>query len=370
MLFYPVIMENSNKLVVEDFYAYVTNIRPCINNTLQINFSENNVYVKDKDFLSFINIDTIPNKLNMLFYESEIAGDLEISETTTTIDLYRLSYENNIWRERKVFKENYTRYVSKETSALITEKNIQIASRENLEDNIYINPMILKGNFKQNKDTIFKLYFEFILKPVITILELDKPINNVGKNRLSSFNDVVNKDIHELLNLEEGQYLEFKENSFWMDKEEEKKKEALKQNYKPGTVVNMRDTILKTICAFGNSDGGIILIGVIDPKNGGGVCGIEADRNLDKLADNDSFELFWKDTIKEHIDIWSSLSTDIEFDLYEKKELVKFIVKPRKKDQGYCETTYFGEKKIFVRDGARNLQIKQTDALKQFRDRF
>jgi len=230
--------------------------------------------------------------------------------------------------------------------------------------------MVLKGDFEQNKNTIVKLYFEFILKPLIAIFELDKPKNKVGKNRLSSFDDVVNKDLEELLNLEEGQYLEFKENSFWMEKEEEKKKEALKQDYKPGTVVNMRDTILKTICAFGNSDGGIILIGVIDPKNGGGVCGIRADRNLDKLADNDSYELFWKDIIKEHIDIWSSLNTEIEFDLYEKKELVKFIVKPRKKDQGYCETTYFGEKKIFVRDGPRNLPIKQTDALKQFRDRF
>mgnify|MGYP001398464641 FL=1 len=56
--------------------------------------------------------------------------------------------------------------------------------------------------------------------------------------------------------------------------------------------------------------------------------------------------------------------------MYEKNELVRFIVKPRKKDQGYCETTYFGEKIVFFRDGVRNLPIKQTDALKQFRDRF
>ena len=43
--------------------------------------------------------------------------------------------------------------------------------------------------------------------------------------------------------------------------------------------------------------------------------------NWDKLADNDSFELFWKDTIKEHVDQWSSLNTEIEFHLYEKKYL-------------------------------------------------
>ena len=364
------IMENSNKIVVEDFYAYVTDIRACLNNTLQIYFPENNMFVEDKEFLNFIKIDSIPNQLNMVFYEIETSDDLEISETTTAIDMYTLSYENNLWRERRIYKENYTRYASKEIRALITEKNIKIRSKETVEDNKYIQPMILNGDFEKNKDTIVRLYYEFILKPVITILQLHKSIENGNKNKLSSFDDVVNKDLEELLNLEEGQYLEFKENSLWMEKQEQKKKEALKENYKPGTVFDMRDTILKAICAFGNSDGGIILIGVIDPKNGGGVCGIEVDRNLDKLADNDSFELFWKDTIKEHVDQWSSLNTEIEFHLYEKKEIVKFIVQPRKKDQGYCETTYFGEKKIFVRDGPRNLPIKQTDALKQFRDRF
>ena len=366
-------MENSNKIIVEDFYAYVTDIKSCFNNTLQIHFSENNIFVKDKEFLNFINVESIPNKLNMVFHEIETSDDLEVSEKTTAIDLYTLSNENNVWRERKVFKENYTRYASKEITALITEKNIQIRSKESIQDNKNVQPMILKGDFERNKDIIIKLYFEYILKPVITKLELDKPGNKSVKNKLSSFDDVVNKDLEELLVLEEGQYLEFKENSFWLqDKEEglKKQRESQKQNYKPGTVIDMRDTILKAICAFGNSEGGIILIGVIDPKNGGGVCGIAEDRNLDKLADNDSFELFWKDTIKEHIDLWSSLNTEIEFELYEKKELAKFIVKPRKKDQGYCETTYFGEKKIFVRDGARNLPIKQTDALKQFRDRF
>ena len=367
------IMENSNRIIVEDFYAYVTDIKSCFNNTLQIHFPENNMFVEDKEFLNFINVDSIPNKLNMVFYEIETSGDSEVSETTTAIDLYTLSYENNIWRERRVFKDNYTRYASKEITALITQKNIQIRSKESIEDNKYIHPMILKGDFEQNKDTIVRLYFEYILKPVITKLELDKPDNKSVKNKLSSFDDVVNKDLEELLDLEEGQYLEFKENSFWLQEKEEvlkKERESQKQNYKPGTVIDLRDTILKAICAFGNSEGGIILIGVIDPKNGGGVCGIAEDRNLDKLADNDSFELFWKDTIKEHIDLWSSLNTEIEFDLYEKKEIVKFIVQPRKKDQGYCETTYFGEKKIFVRDGPRNLPIKQTDALKQFRDRF
>ena len=31
----------------------------------------------------------------------------------------------------------------------------------------------------------------------------------------------------------------------------------------------------------------------------GGVCGIDEDRKLDKLSNNDDFELFWKDLIKE-----------------------------------------------------------------------
>ena len=87
-IFYPMIMENSNRIIVEDFYAYVTDIKSCFNNTLQIHFSENNMFVEDKEFLNFINVDSIPNKLNMVFYEVETSDDLEVSETTTAIDLY------------------------------------------------------------------------------------------------------------------------------------------------------------------------------------------------------------------------------------------------------------------------------------------
>ena len=204
------------------------------------------------------------------------------------------------------------------------------------------------------------------------IKELQKTQHNSKSKslKLSNFNDALLMGTEELIKLDEGQFLEFKENCYWLEDKELEKKELLKNQYKPGLVIDMRDTILKTICAFGNTDGGIILIGVIDKKNGGGVCGIDEDRKLDKLSNNDDFELFWKDLIKENIDKWSSQSTSIEFELVNNKEIAKFIVPPRKKEDGYCQTTYFGNKKIFIRNGGRTIQVDPIDTLKQFRDRF
>ena len=81
-------------------------------------------------------------------------------------------------------------------------------------------------------------------------------------------------DIYELLNLSEGQHLEFKS--------------SLRYDLNTRQVnQSLESVVLKTICAFLNSDGGTLLIGLSDNKD---VIGIENDYLVIRHQNRDGFE--------------------------------------------------------------------------------
>ena len=81
-------------------------------------------------------------------------------------------------------------------------------------------------------------------------------------------------DIYELLNLSEGQHLEFKS--------------SLRYDLNTRQVnQSLEGVVLKTICAFLNSDGGTLLIGLSDNKD---VIGIENDYLVIRHQNRDGFE--------------------------------------------------------------------------------
>jgi len=83
------------------------------------------------------------------------------------------------------------------------------------------------------------------------------------------------KSLPEILTEDESRYLEFKSSLRW-DYRQQKVNPALE------------DVVIKTIAAFGNSDGGTLLIGVDDDKN---ILGLENDFNTLKKKDSDYFEI-------------------------------------------------------------------------------
>jgi len=90
------------------------------------------------------------------------------------------------------------------------------------------------------------------------------------KNRNSGVSD----DIFELLNLSEGQHLEFKS--------------SLRYDYNTKQVNQcLEKVVLKTICAFLNAEGGTLLIGLSDEKD---VVGIENDYRVIRNQNQDGFE--------------------------------------------------------------------------------
>ncbi len=91
---------------------------------------------------------------------------------------------------------------------------------------------------------------------------------------LKSRDTGVSNDIFELLNLNEGQHLEFKS--------------SLRYDYNTRQVnQRLEHVVLKTVCAFLNAEGGTLLIGLSDEKT---VVGIESDYMVIRNQNRDGFE--------------------------------------------------------------------------------
>jgi len=84
------------------------------------------------------------------------------------------------------------------------------------------------------------------------------------RKRKPTFSTEKTESLSEILKQDENRFLEFKSSLRW-DYRQEKLNPILE------------DVIIKTVAAFGNSDGGILLIGVDDDKN---ILGLQNDYNL------------------------------------------------------------------------------------------
>ena len=111
----------------------------------------------------------------------------------------------------------------------------------------------------------------------------------------------------ELLTSDENRYLEFKSSLRWDYRQE-------KQN------PELEKVILKTLAAFGNTDGGILLIGVDDDKN---ILGLDKDFGLLKKQDADYFEVHLRNILHKEMGVkYVSKYIRTEFEALEDDKLV------------------------------------------------
>lgn len=127
--------------------------------------------------------------------------------------------------------------------------------------------IILKSEKKASSS-----YFLWIAILLITLGLLSLFIR---KDRFIRSNKIKIPSVKEILEDDENRYLEFKSSLRW-DYRQEKVNPELEK------------VIFKTIAAFGNTDGGILLIGVDDDKN---ILGLEPDFNSLKKPNADFFEI-------------------------------------------------------------------------------
>ena len=167
------------------------------------------------------------------------------------------------------------------------------------------------------------------------------------KRRKSSVN--VNHKIlplNDLLKNEESRYLEFKSSSRW-DYRQEK--------YNP----ELENVIFKTIAAFGNTEGGILLIGVDDDKN---ILGLENDINTFKKSTPDFYEIHLRNNLHKIMGVKNvSQNIRIQFEKTEQNKIVCKIKILAATEPIFIKTKNKNgqiEEKFFVRSGNSSQEIK------------
>ena len=152
--------------------------------------------------------------------------------------------------------------------------------------------------------------------------------------------------VKSILEDDENRYLEFKSSLRW-DYRQEKVNPELEK------------IIMKTIAAFGNTDGGILLIGVDDDKN---ILGLENDFQTLKKTDADYYEVHLRNIMHKLMGVkYVSKFIRTEFETFEDKKTVckiKVISADEPLFLKYTNKNGQMEEKFYVRSGNSSHEIE------------
>lgn len=160
--------------------------------------------------------------------------------------------------------------------------------------------------------------------------------------------------VNEILRQDEDRYLEFKSSLRW-DYRQEK------------TNPELEKVIMKTIAAFGNTDGGILLIGVDDDKN---ILGLEKDFQTLKKSDADYYEVHLRNIMHKLMGVkYVSKYIRTQFELMEGNKMVcKIKVIPANEPLYLQYKNKNGqlEEKFYVRSGNSSHEIKSIAEINDY----
>ena len=152
--------------------------------------------------------------------------------------------------------------------------------------------------------------------------------------------------LESLLEDDENRYLEFKSSLRW-DYRQEK------------TNPDLEKVILKTLAAFGNTDGGILLIGIDDDKN---IIGLEKDFQTLKRKDSDFYEIHLRNLLHREMGVkYVSKHIRTQFETTAEGLVVcKIKVIPADEPQFLTVKDKNGnpDEKFYVRSGNSSQEIK------------
>jgi hypothetical protein len=122
----------------------------------------------------------------------------------------------------------------------------------------------------------------------------------------------------------------------------------------------MEHSVLKSICAFLNSNGGILFVGVSDSA---GIKGLK----YDNFISVDRCNLYLVNMIKQHFGVYVSSNINIEIVYFEKKYILKIEVSSFRK-----EVFLLWEKKeeFYIRVGHSTVNISGSDLINYIRSKF
>ncbi|MGB5322353.1 helix-turn-helix domain-containing protein [Lutimonas sp.] len=160
--------------------------------------------------------------------------------------------------------------------------------------------------------------------------------------------------VQEILKEEENRYLEFKSSLRW-DYRQEKVNPELEK------------VIMKTIAAFGNTDGGMLLIGVDDDKN---LLGLEKDFQTLKKTDADYYEVHLRNIMHKLMGVkYVSNYIRTEFEMVEDQKLICKIKVLSAKEPLYLKYKNKNgqvEEKFYVRSGNSSHEIESIAEINDY----
>lgn len=160
--------------------------------------------------------------------------------------------------------------------------------------------------------------------------------------------------VEEILKEEENRYLEFKSSLRW-DYRQEKVNPELEK------------VIMKTIAAFGNTDGGLLLIGVDDDKN---ILGLEKDFQTLKKNDADYYEVHLRNIMHKLMGVkYVSKYIRTDFEHIENEKTVCKIKVISAKEPLYLKYNNKNgqiEEKFYVRSGNSSHEIKSIAEINDY----
>ncbi len=265
--------------------------------------------------------------------------------------------KGNDWKIDFVTKKNFPYFFDESEIGLLTQNSI--TSREKTWA---INTL--------DFDKMAQLYVYMYLKPLYDY-ELSK-LEKINESQLT-LEDYQTLEPEKLVTLEENIFLEFKQTAYW-DEEINLKKIKMDENqfknFKENRHILLRDQVLKAICGLHNSEGGVLVIGVKDKDRE--VTGIESDmNNNDILEQKEDYRQWLRNIINSHIEGKLGLDITIKFDTVNGKTISRVNV-PRRSEgaKGPCSTTYDNRKVVFKRGDEETREIKSTEILEHFKERF
>ncbi len=189
-----------------------------------------------------------------------------------------------------------------------------------------------------------KLKFNFVENPILGEEEIKK-VENIS----SSVIELSSADkIKSLSKMDESKILEFKQ-YFSLD---------LKKNTKEKYI---EDSIMKTICGFFNSNGGVLLVGITDR---GEISGIDLEIEKFHMSSNDKFLKHFKNKFKENIGEQNYPLVDYELVSVNGKNVLSITCKRSKKE------IFDKHKNFYVRTNPATDKLDGKDLVEYIDKRF
>ena len=135
------------------------------------------------------------------------------------------------------------------------------------------------------------------------------------------------------------------------------------------SIKNIEKAISKTIAAFSNADGGVLIIGVDDDGN---ILGLESDYSTLE-GDQDNFELHLRALImRDFGPLFSKENIKINFHEIEDQEICQVQISKRIKPTYLEVTDKMGNKnkKFYIRSGNQSIEIQINEVTEYIKNRF